>query len=185
MREVKELIAFFLEAIKLKSTIRKGWVRVGVKDPESVAEHSYSLALLAMVLGKKLGFNSEKLVKMALVHDLGEIETGDITPYDDKALEKRERERRCAEALLLMLNDLEFYELWMEYLNSASEEARFLKQLDKLEMTLQALDYEDLNLNLDLNLNFESFWDTARAEIKIPQLVELLKAIEGMRRLRR
>ncbi len=181
MSEVSDLITFFRRAAKLKSTVREGWVRVGVEEPESVAEHSYCLALLAMVLGKRFGLNSDKLVKMALVHDLGEIEAGDITPYDDKAEEKRERERRSAEAMLSLLGDLEFFELWLEYQNSASEEAWFLKQLDKLEMAFQALDYEDKYPDL----NFESFWDTAKAEIKISQLADLLKTIEVKRRLRR
>lgn len=178
---MSELIDFFLRAIKLKSTTRKGWVRIGVKEPESVAEHSYFLALVAMVLGKRFKLNCEKLVKLALLHDLGEIETGDITPYDDKAEEKRVQERSFAEALLVLLGDVEFIELWMEYQNIASEEALFLKQLDKLEMAFQVLEYE----NIYSNLNFESFWETARAEIKIPELAELLKAIEARRQLRR
>lgn len=175
------LIDFFLKAMKLKAINRRGWVRVGVKEPESVAEHSFFLVLLAMVLGKRFNLNCEKLMKMAILHDLGEIETGDITPYDDEAEEKRVQERRATEALLLLLSDVEFLEVWMEYECSGSMEALFLKELDKLEMAFQALIYEEMYSNL----NFESFWDAARREIKIPELAELFKAIEAKRRLRR
>ncbi|MEM2924670.1 MAG: HD domain-containing protein [Methanocellales archaeon] len=179
--KMQDLIDFFLRAMKLKEINRMGWVRVGVEEPESVAEHSFFLVLLAMVLGKKFNLNCEKLMKMAILHDLGEIETGDITPYDDKAEEKRLQERRSTEALLLLLSDVEFLDIWMEYQSLASQEALFLKQLDKLEMAFQALIYEEIYSNL----NFESFWDTARAEVKIPELAELLKAIEARRQLRR
>lgn len=180
MSEANDLIAFFRQAGRLKSIAREGWVRVGVKDPESVADHSYRLAVMAMILGRKFGLNAEKLVKMALVHDLGETGAGDITPYDGTSKgEKRERERKAARDLFLLLGDSgsEFYALWEEYESAISEEAWFLKQLDKLEMALQALDYEDIYPDS----NFETFWKTAKKEIRISTIAELLRALEAQR----
>ncbi len=174
---VNDLITFLRETGRLKSITREGWLRVGVKNPESVADHSYRLAIMAMVLGKKAGLNVDKLAKMALVHDLGEIGSGDITPHDKASAEKREREIKAAGELLQLLGDQEYLAIWREYASGTSEEAWFLKQLDKLEMALQALDYEERFPDL----NFDTFWRTARAEIRISLLIEILRTIEAKR----
>jgi len=77
-------IKFFIEIGKLKKMPRRGWVIRGVKNPESIAEHSFRATIMAWILAgyKNKKINMEKLLKMALVHDLCEIYAGDITPYD-------------------------------------------------------------------------------------------------------
>ena len=72
------LIKFLKIVGKLKKVKRTGWLVAGIKNPESVAEHSYRLAVLSMVLGKKFNLNTEKLIKMSLIHDLAEGEVGDL-----------------------------------------------------------------------------------------------------------
>jgi 5'-deoxynucleotidase YfbR-like HD superfamily hydrolase len=57
---------------RLKTLKRAGWVRVGLPEPESVADHSFRVALLAVLFGPRLGLNGEKLVRLALLHDLAE-----------------------------------------------------------------------------------------------------------------
>ena len=69
---------FFKTVGKSKRLPRTGWVREGVKNPESIAEHSFRVGVLAMVLADKLGVNKEKLMKMALLVNLGELATGDM-----------------------------------------------------------------------------------------------------------
>ena len=71
---------FFKTVGKSKRILRSGWVRAKVKDPESVAEHSFRVGFLAMVLSDKLsvGLDKNKLIKMSLLHDLAEVITGDI-----------------------------------------------------------------------------------------------------------
>jgi len=77
------LLKFLTESGKLKTIPRSGWVLRGVKNPESIAEHTFRVALMAWTLGRqKHNFNIEKLIKIALVHDLCEVYAGDITPYD-------------------------------------------------------------------------------------------------------
>jgi putative hydrolase of HD superfamily len=177
-----DLIDFFLEAGKLKDIKRSGWLLRKVKDPETVAEHSFRAALMAWVLGEERGLDSTKLLKMLLIHDLVEAQAGDSTPYDDlvtpqadidKLLSnwprrtKEEKERLFAEKHtreLKALNDLikklppklkaEMHDLWMEYDVGNTLEGRFARQLDRIETLLQALEYEKKHKQV----NILSFW---------------------------
>ena len=72
-----DLVKFFETVGRLKLEKRKGWVDRGVKDAESVADHSMRLSVMALVLAKKLGLDECKAVKMAVVHDLPEAIVGD------------------------------------------------------------------------------------------------------------
>ena len=71
-------LSFFLTTIQSKQIVRTGWAMMGIPNPESVAEHSFQLCVMAMVFADQLGVDREKLIKMAIIHDLGEILTGDI-----------------------------------------------------------------------------------------------------------
>jgi putative hydrolase of HD superfamily len=141
-----EVLRFLRLAGRLKETARAGWGLRGVGDPESVADHSFRVGLLALVLsgGSDPPLDRERCVAMALVHDLAESVVGDITPYDGvSADEKHRREREAMERLAAMLGDAELLRLWEEYQAAATPEARFVKDLDKLETVLQAAEYED------------------------------------------
>ena len=74
----RKIVEFVAMTGKSKKILRSGWIREKIKDPESVAEYSFQLSVLAMVLADTLGVDKEKLIKMALLHDLGEVVTGDI-----------------------------------------------------------------------------------------------------------
>lgn len=76
------LIEFFLGAGRLKNIARTGWVNRGVKNPESIADHTFRMTLMAWFLGRGKNFDLLKLFKMALVHDLCEVYAGDATPHD-------------------------------------------------------------------------------------------------------
>ena len=88
---------------QLQTTPRTGWVRSGVQQPESVADHMYRMAVLAMtVAGGE--YDHSKLVKMAIVHDLAEALVGDIAPSDNvPETEKHAREARALEEMLTAL----------------------------------------------------------------------------------
>ena len=75
------LIPFLSEVIKIKRTVRTGWKRKNVPEPESVADHMYFMALMALVATPD-HLNKDKCIKIAIVHDLAECITGDITPHD-------------------------------------------------------------------------------------------------------
>lgn len=124
------------EALGLKAVDRAGWLRVGVERPESVAAHSWGIAWLALALCPA-HLDLRRVLALAVLHDLPEVRVGDLTPHDgvDKT-EKRRREREAAEALFAGRADL--LELWLEYEDNTSPEARFVHALDKLDMGLQA-----------------------------------------------
>lgn len=132
----RELLA---EALGLKELDRAGWKRVGVAAPESVADHSFGVALAALVLAPP-ELDRARLLAMALLHDLAEVRVGDVTPYDDVSREeKRRREHEAASALFSDRPDL--MALWQEAEACESPEARFLKKVDRFDLHLQAERY--------------------------------------------
>jgi putative hydrolase of HD superfamily len=141
---MQEITGFLYEIGLLKRFKRTGWFTAGVPAPESVADHSFRVALLALVLsrGADPPLDRERCVAMALVHDLAESIVGDITPYDGvTTAEKHRRERGAMERLSAMLGDDEVLRLWEEYQAAETAEARLVKDLDKLETVLQAAEY--------------------------------------------
>jgi len=168
---MKNLLNFFIEIGKLKRMPRRGWVINDIKNPESIAEHIFRASLMAWVLGsKKSGLKTERLLKMALIHDLCEVYAGDTTPYDSVlpknpkdrkkfmktwprlssaqklklSKKKHEKEEKSLDRLLenLPFNlRKEIKSLWMDYENGLTAEGRFFKQADRLENFLQATEY--------------------------------------------
>ncbi|KAK6133794.1 hypothetical protein DH2020_032505 [Rehmannia glutinosa] len=140
-------IDFLTLCHRLKSTKRKGWINHGIKGPESIADHMYRMALMALIADDLPGVNRERCIKIAVVHDIAEAIVGDITPSD--GVPKQEKSRMEQEALDEMCKVLgggmraeEIKELWQEYENNSSLEANLVKDFDKVEMILQALEYE-------------------------------------------
>ncbi|CAN8291477.1 unnamed protein product [Cochlearia groenlandica] len=144
---VSSSIDFLTLCHRLKTTKRKGWINQGINGPESIADHMYRMAIMALIAGDLEGVNRERCIKMAIVHDIAEAIVGDITPSD--GVPKAEKNRRETAALKEMCKVLgggvraeEITELWLEYENNASLEANLVKDFDKVEMILQALEYE-------------------------------------------
>ncbi|XP_073018331.1 uncharacterized protein [Primulina eburnea] len=145
---------------RLKTTKRAGWVRKEVQKPESIADHMYRMGLMALIAPDLPGVNREKCIKMAIVHDIAEAIVGDITPADGiPKLEKSRREREALESMCELLGGgpraKEIGDLWMEYEENSSLEAKVVKDFDKVEMILQALEYEK-EQGKDLEEFFES-----------------------------
>ncbi|KAJ6821619.1 putative HD domain-containing protein 2-like protein [Iris pallida] len=140
-------IDFLTLCHRLKTTKRKGWINHGIRGPESIADHMYRMSLMALIAGDLPGVNRERCIKIAIVHDIAEAIVGDITPSD--GVPKAEKSRLEQEALDEMCEVLggglradEIKELWVEYENNSSLEANLIKDFDKVEMILQALEYE-------------------------------------------
>ncbi|CAO2823053.1 unnamed protein product [Amaranthus hypochondriacus] len=153
-------IDFLTLCHNLKTTKRAGWVKREVQNPESISDHMYRMGLMALISSDIPGVNRDKCVKMAIVHDIAEAIVGDITPSD--GISKEEKSRREREAIDHMCNVLgggsraqEIYDLWMEYEEGSSPEAKLVKDCDKVEMILQALEYEK-DQGKDLEEFFES-----------------------------
>lgn len=170
---MKELIIFFNKIGKLRKKPRRGWVLIGAKNPATIVDHSFRLAIMAWILAekKKANFNIERILKMALVHDLCELYAGDLTPYDygllprdkkkwpelfDKwprfpkskkikySLERYKKERASLIKLVSKLpakTKKEILNLWLDYQKRLTKEGRFVAQVNRLETLLQAIEY--------------------------------------------
>lgn len=80
--ELKNIIDFLIQVGRLKEKKRRGWVAHQIKNPETTASHIFRTALLAWVLSYDKNLNLEKILKMALIHDICEVYAKDETPYD-------------------------------------------------------------------------------------------------------
>ncbi len=133
-------LTFLREAERLKNVLRSA--RTSNGRAESTAEHSWRLCLLAMVFERELpGVDFARLLKICVLHDLGEAIHGDIpaihqTGGTDKAARERADLLTLLQTLPQPVHD-EFLALWDEYDQVASPEARLVKGLDKLETILQ------------------------------------------------
>jgi len=137
---------FFFQIANLKNLPRAGWKsKLQLKDSESVAEHSYMMAVMSMVLSDLKNMKTEKILRMSLIHDWAESKIGDFMPDEITHERKTELEEHAMaeilEVLPLSIKE-EYYNLWDEYKENSSIESRFVHELDKLEMALQAKIYE-------------------------------------------
>jgi len=176
---VDNIVEFFKTANKLKWTKRRGWVaKVNVKEPESVADHCYLMALMCMVIADLKGLNSSKAIKMALLHDIAESIIGDYMPEDVSTAKKYEEENKAIKTILGKLPRRlrpSYGRLWQEYKRRSSKEAVLVHQIDKLEMALQARDY--LQKGYDVNL-LKQFFNSAIIHVKDKTLLGILNSLK-------
>lgn len=134
------VVAFLQHAERLKAVTRNAWLSTG--QQESVAEHTWRLALMALVLGRHFpGVDLGRVLQILLVHDLGEAIHGDVpAPAQADMPHKAEQERADLLTLLAPLpaaDRAHLHALWEEYEAAATPEAKMAKALDKLETILQ------------------------------------------------
>jgi putative hydrolases of HD superfamily len=165
----------------LKNLYRQGWLKRSVprEKCESVADHSFSVTLLAMFLAENIFPRADllKVIRIALIHEAGEIHAGDITPVDGVSPE--EKHRREKESVFKVFAGVsragEYIELWEEFELNRSREAKIVRQADRLEMLLQAKYYERLGY-----WNFDEFFRNAEALIKSPDLRPLFEELQAL-----
>jgi len=146
---LEEFLEFNRLIGRLKKTERTGWItRIGIENPESVADHTFRVTILSMVIGDKKKLDTEKMIRMALLHDLQETIMGDWDLYAKNKLGhenflKKEKES-IKKVLVTLPKELEkkYFEIWEEFHDQKSEEAKIVKNIDKIEFVLQALEYE-------------------------------------------
>ncbi|MBI4010353.1 MAG: HD domain-containing protein [Candidatus Aenigmarchaeota archaeon] len=144
----KEILEFLKFAGKLKKIERTGWVTwSNVQNPESVAEHIFRTAVFGLIVADIKKLNTEKVVRMSLLHDLPEAIIGDWDPIAKKKLgmEKwKAKEKDAMEKLLSMLPESireKYAEAWKEFEEMKTKEAKIVRQIDRLEIIIQALEY--------------------------------------------
>ncbi|MFB5616514.1 MAG: HD family hydrolase [Nitrosopumilus sp.] len=172
------IIDFFKTAANLKKVDRQGWVdKLSIDNPESVADHSYSMAIMGMVLSDLENYNSEKILKMILLHDLAEAEIGDYTPGQISAVKKNELENNAISKIFENLPESvksQYQKIWNQYQENKTPESELVHQIDKLEMVLQAKLYEKDGYSKE---KLQSFIESAKQEITNPKLKELFTKI--------
>ena len=176
------LLDFFQTGAKLKQIPRQGWIdKLHIKRPESVADHSYMTALISMVvsdMGWAAACDTQKVIKMALLHDLAEARTGDITPEEMDVSQKRQLEDDAFGQILEALPEPvrgQYQQIWQEYRMQESTESKMVHQIDRLEMALQAMTYRHDNGHSKESI--EPFICTANTDITYPKIQDLLKDI--------
>jgi putative hydrolase of HD superfamily len=140
-RRLVEQLAFILEVEKLKTVLRRTPL-LNRSRVENDAEHTWELALMAMVLAEHSREPVEllRVLKMLLIHDIVEIDAGDTFAYDSVGVvDQAERESKAAErifALLPLDQAIEFRALWDEFEAKVTAEARFANAMDRLQPLL-------------------------------------------------
>jgi 5'-deoxynucleotidase len=144
---VQALLTLYSQVAALKLLPRTGWLQRGVASAESVAEHTFGVAVLALLIGNTVaGLDRGKLLAIALLHDMAEALLSDLPASARRLIGvegKRAAERRAVEELFGDTPQrADYLALWDEYAAGASPEARLVKELDRVEMLAQALAYE-------------------------------------------
>ncbi|KAJ7708984.1 HD domain-containing protein [Mycena rosella] len=170
--ESKDRLAFFHLIEKLKTQKRTGWVDNNIPNPESISDHMYRMAMLAMCSSdQKLDIS--KCVMLCLVHDLAEAHVGDIAPRE--GISSAEKRRLEEEAMHNIVHDMlhntpaaqQIEALWKEYEERQTPEAQFVKDLDRFEMASQALEYER-----DHSASLQPFFDSSLPNLRHPEVQE-------------
>ena len=139
-KTIQAKLKFIEDAAGLKDVLRSGYTSKGRK--ESTAEHTWRLCLMVLAFESELkGIDILKLIKLCIIHDLGEVLRGDIPATDVKAHALKASTEREDLSVLLSSTTSELKEsclsLWDEYTAGKTPEAQFAKGLDKLETLLQ------------------------------------------------
>ena len=162
----REILAYMRRLGRLKNTPRSGWRLRGIKDCESVADHAYRVTHLVMLLADLLAaegaaVDAGRALRMAQVHEIGEALIGDIPQSADSPLSTDLKHTAESSAVATLTTPLgrvggEYRRLWEEFEEGRTPEARLVRAADKLEMLIQAREYEQVGYTC-----LEEFWTHA------------------------
>lgn len=184
--KIEGIINFTKLMGKLKKIKRSGWKRkVNVKEPESVADHTFRMAILCMVIGDMKKLDELKMLKMALIHDACESLIGDLMHYKDEReeLKKRQLENKAMIQILSLLPDdmrKNYSKIWKDFQDKESMEAKLVREMDKLEMVFQAQEYEEEGYDKE---KLSEFWDSAERYINDPDAKAIFNMLKRQRKI--
>ena len=183
------MIDILLKAFELKDEKRTGWELRNIEDPETVADHTWGTAFNVLVHAPEK-MDKEKALKMALIHDIGEVEAGDIAHRAvdaENEVTEKEKEQMETEAVQKISEALgeELFDLWKEYEERETKEAMFVKDMDLIDMCLTALKYEkearydpeEENENFQEYDDLDEFFATSQPRITTLKGQELFREI--------
>lgn len=163
INKIKSAMRFYLLATKLKYKIRSGWDsnhwNISSDRVESIAEHIYGTCILAIAIDSEFecDIDINKVIKMLVLHELGEVIIGDITPFDNISDEEKfEMEHKAiAEVVGDLIKKDEIISLLHEFDTRSTKEANFAYHCDKLEADIQSKIYQDMGCHhaLDEQIN--------------------------------
>ncbi|EJN6826245.1 HD domain-containing protein [Vibrio cidicii] len=185
MQRMEKQLALLMELDKLKLVLRRTRVKSADKRLENSAEHSWHVALMALLFAEHANepVDISRVVKMLLLHDVVEIDAGDTFVYDAAASEQQaEKELVAAQRLFGMLPDDqrdELSALWHEFEEAQSADAKFAKALDRLIPMLlnfhnQGQSWREhsvtreqaLTINRKIELGSHALWEKAQEIIE-------------------
>jgi len=181
-QNVTPLIEICYTLSYLKSLYRQGWLQKGITPIkcESVADHIFGVISLTMIFADyyHIDLDMIKLFRMAVIHDVSEIFSGDITPYDHISKdEKYNLEKASIVRLFKSIHlEIEYLKIWEEFERGVSREAQFIQQIDKLEMIVQASIYENQE-SIDLG----EFFRSTRESFSNSKIIEIFAELENLR----
>lgn len=166
---------FFKITTNLKKIPRRGWTtKLGISSPESVADHTFSMSIIAMVLADLQNLDTQKVLKMSLIHDIAESITGDLIPEEISKDKKNKLENKTIDKILSNLPEnlaKNYLTIWNEYNDNITNEAKLVHEVDKLEMVVQGLSYVNDGIEKE---KLEPFINSAKSHINSKQLKEML-----------
>jgi putative hydrolases of HD superfamily len=144
--KIPNLVSFFRIVCHLKRIKRSGWIdKSNIGLPESVADHSYSTCVMSMILAEIMNLDSGRIMKMVNIHDLAESLVGDHMPDKISSEEKKLLEDKAMKKIISKLPKTlqeKYLDIWNEYNDNNTVTAKFVHNMDRLEMALQAKEYE-------------------------------------------
>ncbi len=177
-------LEFSAKCLELKDLKRTGWLVRKVKEPESVAAHSFFVALLCMLYAEEERLNVQDCVSLALAHDLHESISGDICSREfehQQEVTNAEKKRLERKAILELSEILpkgkaeKIESLGLEYLECSTKNAVFVRDMDLLEMCLQALYYKE---NKRTSQDLSDFFRKTERELKTSTAKRLFSRIK-------
>jgi putative hydrolase of HD superfamily len=180
--ELGRLIHLLADVQRLKNVPRTGWLLRGVRDVESVADHSFGVAWIAMTLAdlareRGVKVEVERVLRLALLHDLTESQTGDLPHTVKRYFESgtlQAAEKRISTEIFAGLGPIgaEYLALWREYEERKTIEARLVKAADKIDLLLQAREYERGGVR-----SLDEFWSNSETDFSALELDSLLAGL--------
>lgn len=184
-----DILEFIHHTEKLKQELRHSWLFNGRQ--ESVAEHTWRLALMVMLMAPNLDqkINLPRAIKMAVIHDINEAAVGDVPAF---LIEESKNQKKLEEKNIIGLKNKynssvmdEIYELWKEYEDEKTTEAKFVKALDRLEARIQRneakidtwneVEYERSQFSADKYCEFDSFLKVFNKLVKEESKEKIIK----------
>ena len=179
MTQTANIMKFLHTIEHLKLEKRTGWHKCGIPfdKSESIADHMYRMAIMVCMIQDD-EIDKFKAIKMALVHDMAEALVGDITPSCGISDEKKkqletEAMQTIRETLAGNPFGVEAEALWHEYAADVTKESQFVKDIDKTELYVQVVEYENV-----YGINFQSWLSRSRPKIRHLGLQAIADAAE-------